>query len=256
MAGRSRGMFDGLAELLGKRFRLIAFDTLGFGQSDPIPADCTIDDLARGFWEALDEIGVGRCHVYGLRSGNKIATAMSVRSGQRVANLALAGQSHSLIPDRLTRNATIVARRGGEAIPSADRDRLALGEWAATFRRISALWHDPIVYGDGAIEPRLAQIRARVADELHDPASSAALYRANFAYDLVQQAALVLVRTLIMEIATPEEDRTIGRQGERLAKRMRNAEVAVVEAPQAHSVTLERQAEQLAGVLLDFFEAV
>jgi hypothetical protein len=120
----------------------------------------------------------------------------------------------------------------------------------------SALWHDPIVYGDGAIEPRLAQIRARIVDELHDPASSAALYRANFAYDLAQQAALVPVRTLIVEIATPEEDRTIGRQGESLAKRMRNAEVAVVEAPQAHSVTLERQAEQLARVLLDFFEAV
>ena len=101
---------------------------------------------------------------------------------------------------------------------------------------------------------RLA-LRARIVDELHDPASSAALYRANFAYDLAQQAALVLVPTLIVEIATPEEDSTIGRQGERLAKRMRNAEVAVVEAPQAHGVTLERQAEQLADILLAFLEA-
>jgi pimeloyl-ACP methyl ester carboxylesterase len=256
MAGRSRRMFDDLAELLCKRFRVIAFDTPGFGQSDPIPSGCTIDDLARGLWEALDEIGVARCHIYGLHSGNKIATAMAVQREQRVARLALAGQSHSLIPDQRIRNATIVARRGGDAIVSADRDRLTLGEWAAAFRRISALWHDAEIYGDGEVEPRLGRIRARAVDELHDPSSSAELYRANFAYDLAGQAALVAVRTLIVEIATPEEDRTIGRQGESLAKRMRNAEVAVIEAPQAHSVTLERRAEQLADILLDFFEPV
>ena len=78
-SGRSSRMFNGLIPLVSSRFDACAFDTPGFGNSDPLPQGTTIERLAECFIEALDALGIERTHVYGLHTGNKIAAAMAAR---------------------------------------------------------------------------------------------------------------------------------------------------------------------------------
>lgn len=108
-SGRSSRMFAQVMPLLAPQFAVYALDTPGFGNSDPLPPGTTIEQLADCFLQVLDRLGIERTHLYGLHSGNKIATCMAVRSPGRIDHLVLAGQSHSLIPDRERRNAAILA---------------------------------------------------------------------------------------------------------------------------------------------------
>ena len=81
-----------LAERLADRFTVFAFDTPGFGLSDPLPhrrADAAefADALAEGF----DAIGLGRVPLYGAHTGAVIAMEFACRYPERVACTAFEG---------------------------------------------------------------------------------------------------------------------------------------------------------------------
>src|SRR5690242_17328012 len=83
-SGRSSRMFTRLVPLIASRFDAIALDTPGFGGSDPLPEGTTIEQIAEAFVAVLDQLGIERPHVYGLHTGNKIATAMAARWPARI----------------------------------------------------------------------------------------------------------------------------------------------------------------------------
>jgi pimeloyl-ACP methyl ester carboxylesterase len=77
---------------LADRHTLFAFDTPGFGQSEPLPgADLTIGDLADALALAIDVVGLPACPVYGTHTGAAIALELGVRHPQRVTGLVLDG---------------------------------------------------------------------------------------------------------------------------------------------------------------------
>ena len=146
-SGRSSSIFEPLLPLLAPHVDAIALDTPGFGQSCALPLGATIEQLAECAAAVLDDLGIGRCHIYGLHTGNKIATAFAGRWPQRVDQLVLAGQSHSLIPDRTRRNETILAivqEYFQEDVPAPFTE---IADWAAVFARLSAVWWDPPAAG-------------------------------------------------------------------------------------------------------------
>lgn len=153
-SGRSSSIFEGLMPLLAPHFDVVAIDTPGFGQSCPLPQGATIEALAACAAEVLDALGLRRCHLYGLHTGNKIATAFAGRWPERVDRLILAGQSHSLIPDRTLRNETILPIVRGYFEQPVPAPFTALADWAATFTRVSAAWWDPALAASGSMSPR------------------------------------------------------------------------------------------------------
>ena len=93
---------------LGGRFRCFAVDTLGFGGSDPLAAKATMEDLARSMVHFLDALKIGRAHVLGFHTGNKIAAAMAAGHPDRVGKAVLIGMTHSLVISRKRRDAAIM----------------------------------------------------------------------------------------------------------------------------------------------------
>jgi 3-oxoadipate enol-lactonase len=72
-----------------KRFRVIAADTRGAGQSTQTDEPLTLQDLADDFLALMSELGVERAHVVGRSMGGCIAQLMVLKEPERVASLAL-----------------------------------------------------------------------------------------------------------------------------------------------------------------------
>jgi pimeloyl-ACP methyl ester carboxylesterase len=254
-SGRSSRMFNGLIPLVSSRFDACAFDTPGFGNSDPLPQGTTIELLAECFIDALDTLRIERTHVYGLHTGNKIAAAMAARWPGRIDRLVLAGQSHSIIADQQQRNATILEIVSDYVQASDGNGRtIALVKWADAFRRLTDLWWNKDLVSSGAAQTQRATALSLAADELQAE-GTAALYLANFAYDFARDLCKLAAPTLVLEIATPHEDTTIGRQGPHLQKIIPGASLRTIEELTGHTLTLENRPRDLADILLDFLGA-
>jgi pimeloyl-ACP methyl ester carboxylesterase len=76
---------------LAARFRTLAIDTPGFGDSDAPPAPPEIADYAAAVIDALDALAIARCHLLGHRTGASIAVEVAATWPERVARLVLSG---------------------------------------------------------------------------------------------------------------------------------------------------------------------
>jgi pimeloyl-ACP methyl ester carboxylesterase len=246
-SGRSARMFAPLAGLLADGFDVIAPDTPGFGNSDPLPNGATIEDLAAACVELLDALGIDQVDLYGHHSGNKIAVALAVRFPARVRRLILIGQSHSLIPDQAKRNGTILGIVR-EYVEPRSGETAALAEWAAAWQRMTAIWWDRDLVAAGAPPEAREAAWLLALDELQS-GGTAALYGANFRYDLGADYPRITQPTLVIEVATPDEDRTIGRQGPTVQALIPGAALETIHEPQGFTLTLENRAGDLAQLI-------
>jgi len=77
---------------LAHRYTCVAFDTPGFGLSDPLPGDpLTVADLADATAAAMVAFGLPRVPVYGTHTGAAIALELGARHPARVSGLVLDG---------------------------------------------------------------------------------------------------------------------------------------------------------------------
>jgi pimeloyl-ACP methyl ester carboxylesterase len=75
--------------LLGVRFRAIAMDTPGFGDSAPLHAPASIEGWAAVAVELLDALSIAQAHVVGHHTGGVIALHLAAAHAPRVASLVL-----------------------------------------------------------------------------------------------------------------------------------------------------------------------
>jgi pimeloyl-ACP methyl ester carboxylesterase len=204
--------------------------------------------------QVLESCGARQAHVYGYHTGNKIGTALAANWPERVASLVLAGQNHSLIPSNEERNLVIGGRtKEYFAPPAGDATARAVRTWATLQKRVAALWWpEAALTPSSAQAEALAQTRAEVLDELTSFEGTPALYRANFAYDLEADLKKIRARTLVLEIATPDETRHLGPQGQKVCALVPGSKLATIQAD-GFRLTLEDKAEELAAVLGEFF---
>jgi 3-oxoadipate enol-lactonase len=85
---------------LAQRFRTIAFDNRGIGQSDAPPGVYPIEQMASDAAAVLDAAGVASAHLFGLSMGGMIAQEFVLQYPQRVRSLILgctnAGGPHAV----------------------------------------------------------------------------------------------------------------------------------------------------------------
>ncbi len=80
---------DDMLALAG-RFTCFAFDTPGFGLSDPLPGDTlTVADLAAATVAAIDALGLGPLPIYGTHTGAAIALELGCRHPEKTTGLVL-----------------------------------------------------------------------------------------------------------------------------------------------------------------------
>lgn len=247
-AGRSSRIFVALQRELAPYKRVLAPDLPGFGASAPMPPGATIEMLSDLMAAFLDQVDAPSAVVYGLHTGNKIATAMAVRHAAKVEKLIIAGQTHSLIPENAIRNAGIA-----ELISSyvtlertCDHER---GERRKLTERIAAL------LALAPLDQPHPHLGGLIGDHIQDEIearATPALYRANLAYDLAAGFAAVRVPSLILEIGTAGETALHGLQGPAVQKLIPHAKLATLSVPEEGVLTMENHAALLAPLILEF----
>lgn len=205
---RSHRYFRRALPLLGERCRAIAVDLPGFGDSHPLPRPASIESLAECLVRFLDELDIGRAHLVGLHAGNKIAAALAANWPQRVGSLVLAGQTHSLIPERARRDAAIrdivehYFPQYGENADGAHHVR----QWAAAHAETQALWWPQrLRTGAQVTAADIEDAEERVLDYLKGRRSIVPVYEAIFAFDLESTLRRIRARTLVLELQTEHE---------------------------------------------------
>ena len=77
-------------ELLAERYRVIAFETPGFGESPVNDVSRSLPELASSMREAVGAVGLERCHLWGTSFGGKLALWFATQEPERVDALVLA----------------------------------------------------------------------------------------------------------------------------------------------------------------------
>jgi pimeloyl-ACP methyl ester carboxylesterase len=77
-------------ELLAERYRVIAFETPGFGESPVNDRSASLADLAATMRDAVAALGLDRCSVWGTSFGGKLALWLAVQDPDRLDALVLA----------------------------------------------------------------------------------------------------------------------------------------------------------------------
>ena len=91
MAVASSDEFTRVMHYLSPKYRAIAVDFMGFGDSDPVPREYQIIDHAKTMISFMDAMDLKKAHVAGQFFGAEIAVELAVNWPERVDKLILAG---------------------------------------------------------------------------------------------------------------------------------------------------------------------
>lgn len=251
-APRSSRAFQRLQPRLAPRFRTIAADLPGFGQSDPLGGEVTMEALGNAMVEFLDALGIARAHVFGFHTGNKVAAAMAANHPQRLDRLILCGQIHSIIPDAAVRNDAIrhIVDKYFYEYPASPNGDAHLRRWLADWTDVTAFALPKTLLAKPVVTPEdIDWQKVRVLDHVQALASVQATYAANFVFDFGGAIRRITARTLFLELAMPDEEH-YGGQLEALCRLVAHARGATIR--NAGAVALESHSEELAGHIIDF----
>ena len=82
--GGSAYEFEHVIEPLSKRFRVLAWDMPGQGDSDPLLKHVSVEDYARAVIEMMDAVGIKQAYVLGASIGGAICVALGAHHADRM----------------------------------------------------------------------------------------------------------------------------------------------------------------------------
>lgn len=92
--GLNRHMWQWQIEALAKKYRVIAYDLFGHGESPPPPSPPSLTLLSAQLQNLLDDLGLGETAVVGFSLGGMIARRFAMDHGQRLWALAILNSAH------------------------------------------------------------------------------------------------------------------------------------------------------------------
>ncbi len=233
--GGSMALWGPFRARLAETHGIIAYDHQGSGYSTAAPAFITTKSLARDALSLLDDLGVGRAHVFGISLGGMVATWLAILAPERVNRLCVAAApARGLAFSRagLARGVSLAAClvRPRSRIEASLVDRILSREFrdghARELREIERL-------ADAEPTSRLALGKLALAAALHDARAS---------------LARISAPTLVL---AGEHDTLLGGAAPRaLAAAIRGARFEII-AGAGHDLTLE-QPEATAAIVERF----
>lgn len=229
-APRSIDEFAELLPVLGRDRRAIAMDLPGFGQSRPLPAPQTIEEMARGVLDLLDALSLPRAVVLGHHTGAVVAAEVAIQAPERVTHLVLSSMPW-VDAERRSRTEPIGV---DNAVPASDGSHLL------------ELWRQRLPYYPTGRSDLLDRfIRDALAPGI-DPQEG---HRACGRYEMDQRIGAISGPVLLLR---PLEDPFIQDAFPRVLAGLVNADVRVIDIPDAGVVTMEIAAEAVAEAVADF----
>lgn len=214
---RSVDEYRDVVPLLGRSFRAIAMDTLGFGASAKPKQAWSIELFASGVLSLMDALGLQRSALVGHHTGGVIAMEVAVTAPERVSALVLSGTPYV---DAERRRAVSASRPPiDEVPPSPDGSHL------------TALWQRRL----GFYPPQAGDLLTRfVADALKVFDRVEEGHRAVNAYPMEERVARISVPTLITcgaedEFSRPDVSKLVSRIDGAVAAIIADTGVAAVD---------------------------
>jgi pimeloyl-ACP methyl ester carboxylesterase len=223
---------------LSRSYQVLAFDNRGAGASDKPDAPYSMEMLAGDTAGLLDELGIGKAHVYGVSMGGMIAQELALRHPQRVTSLILGcttcGGDQRILPSTDTIAFLLDADRWERLAPD-ERTRASL----------------PFNLSQAFIEgnPELIEeYVAMVAANSPPPYAFVRQREAVTAHDTCDRLPLISAPTLVV---SGSADRQVPVENSRLlASRIPSAELVILEG-MGHGFFIEA-AEEASRAILDF----
>lgn len=228
---RSWAEYRDVLPLLGRRYRAIAMDTVGFGDSAPPPWAPSIERWARVAVELLDALGIERVHVVGHHTGGVIAVELAASCPDRVGALVLSSTPY-------TDEAFRIAR--------AQRPPIDAVQPQADGAHLMQMWRNRQGFYP-ADRPELLQ--AFVLDGLKASGDLEGGHRAVASYRMEERIGRVTQPVLLLRAP---QDPFASPHAEELAAHLDNARIVEIEGGM---VPLPDQLpEAFAGAVLDFLD--
>ncbi|MGZ0147472.1 3-oxoadipate enol-lactonase [Kribbella sp. WER1] len=132
--GANQAMWAPQADVLAERFRVVAFDHRGHGDSDVPDGPYTIDDLGADVLELLDHLEVEQASYVGISLGGAVGLWLAENAPDRIHRLvAICPPSNpAATPDTWTARATQVRAEGTQAVTDATLARWFLPDFKDT----------------------------------------------------------------------------------------------------------------------------
>jgi pimeloyl-ACP methyl ester carboxylesterase len=93
MAPMSSLEFESLIPLLAGKYRVIAPDMLGHGESSDPPHDYTIREFGEAAVKFMDALGIKKAHIAGNHTGSIVALYVAAEHPERVNKLIVSGEN-------------------------------------------------------------------------------------------------------------------------------------------------------------------
>jgi pimeloyl-ACP methyl ester carboxylesterase len=235
--------WDDEAEALAGRFRVLALDQRGHGDSDPAPdGDYTVATMAEDLAAFADAQALGRFSIVGLSMGGRVAIAFAGHQPRRVDGLVVVDIGPDIAPDGRLRVGTLMASTP-ERFASTE-EALAFAR-AANPRYTDAMLRHRVLHGTRRVDGGLVwkydrALREAVrAGRWRDPIDLWPLWQAI-------TCPVLLVRGADSDVLAPET-----------AKRMleTNPRARLVEVPGAGHTVPGDQPETFRRLLAEFLGA-
>ncbi|HCP00725.1 MAG: alpha/beta hydrolase [Alphaproteobacteria bacterium] len=166
------------------RYRVIAMDNPGSGQSSPVDTPCTTEELADTMIALMDNLGVDNAHVVGRSLGGLIGQHMMLRAPERIQSMVLAASTPKV--DR-------IGKRILENMREVLEWRDSWEDWA---RHSAHVFVSPAFYNDNT--EAIERIEALVGNEARSKTSYVNLNHTALSHDTSDRLSEITCPTLIM----------------------------------------------------------
>ena len=161
--GMTRAMWDWQWPALTARFRVLRYDLIGHGASDPPAGEPSLDQLADQLLGLIDGLALGPCALVGFSLGGMIVRAAALARPEAVRALAILASAH----DRTEEQRAAVLKRVAQAAaegPSATvgpaLERWFTPAYAARHPEVLERVRQWILANDPAVYPGLYRVLA------------------------------------------------------------------------------------------------
>lgn len=183
LAGDHTAWLPQLAAWKGK-YRVIAFDNPGSGDSSLVSSPAGTADLADATIGLMDQLGIEKAHVVGRSMGGAVAQHMALKAPERLQSMALAASFARLDPV------------GAQVITNLQQLLAWRKSWAEWAPHAVYLFVAPKFFNENA--ELMAKITALVSDEGRDMVSYDHLATACLEHDTLDELSAIQTPSLVM----------------------------------------------------------
>ncbi len=137
---RSGNLYTKMLPLVGKRYRAIAPDLPGRGNSDPIPAPFEVADLAKSMIELMDSLDIDKFRVVGSQTGSAVSVELAATYPDRVQGVVVYGFPF-IVDEEERKRLLAVAAAGIHQEPGPGITGFPFVKPEASGAHLSRIWH-------------------------------------------------------------------------------------------------------------------